>query len=218
MTYLKRQNIGKFWPIPRKGTKYLAVASHNQNESIPLLVVMRDVLKLVASKKELEMLVHQNMVKINGKEIREVNYPLCLFDILTLSNLKNSYRTKLSEHKKFEFEQIEGKEAETKIYKVLSKKIISGNKTQLNLIQGKNILSNEKVAIGDSIVFNLKENKIEKVIPMEKGRTVIAMNGKHIGVKGKIENILERGGKKIAKIAIENSKINVWVKNLIVIE
>ena len=42
--YLKRHKIGKFWPVPRKGTKYLAVATHNKNDAIPLVVVVRDVL------------------------------------------------------------------------------------------------------------------------------------------------------------------------------
>ena len=54
--YLKRKNIGKFWPVPRKGTKYLAVPNHNNNEAISLVVVMRDVLKLVRNKKELKRL------------------------------------------------------------------------------------------------------------------------------------------------------------------
>ena len=41
--YLKRNCIGKFWPVPRKGTKYQAVATHDKNESIPLIVVARDI-------------------------------------------------------------------------------------------------------------------------------------------------------------------------------
>ena len=53
MVHLKRQNIGKFWQIPRKGTKYLTVASHNQKKSIPLVVFMREILKIVRNKKEL---------------------------------------------------------------------------------------------------------------------------------------------------------------------
>ena len=33
MAYLKRNNFGKFWPIPRKGTTYVTVSSHNKTES-----------------------------------------------------------------------------------------------------------------------------------------------------------------------------------------
>ena len=56
--HIKRKNIGKFWPVPRKGTKYLAVPSHNNSESISLVVVIRDVLKLVRNKKELKRLLN----------------------------------------------------------------------------------------------------------------------------------------------------------------
>ena len=34
----------------------------------------------------------------------------------------------------------------------------------------------------------------------------------------KIEEIIERGGKKLAKISSKKGKINVWIKNIIVIK
>ena len=73
MAHLKRQGIGKFWPIKRKGTAYLAVATHNQKESIPLVVVLRDVLKIVKNKKELKRALNDKQILINQKEIRETN-------------------------------------------------------------------------------------------------------------------------------------------------
>ena len=151
MAYLKRNNFGKFWPIPRKGTTYVAVSSHNKKESIPLIIVMRDILKLVKTKKELRKLINEKQIKINGKEIRETNYPICLFDVLALDTLGKNYKAVLSEKKKFVFEEISGKEAKSKPYKVLSKKILAKGNVQLNLMYGKNIISKEKVNIGDSI-------------------------------------------------------------------
>ena len=53
---------------------------------------------------------------------------------------------------------------------------------------------------------------------MEKDKNVFVIRGKHAGCKGKIEDILIRGGKKIAKIILKDEKINVWTKNIIVVE
>jgi len=212
----KRQNIGKFWPVPRKGTKYTAVSSHNQTESIPLIVVMRDILKILKNKKELKRILNEKKVLINHKQIRETNYPVCLFDVLTIG--QENYRANLSENKKTILQKISSKEAETKIYKIINKKMLAKKKVQLNLMQGKNIIFEEKAKIGDSVVLNLKDNKIVKIIPLEKNRNVFAFKGKHMGNSGKIIEIMERGGKQIAKIESKGRRINVWTKNIIVIE
>ena len=216
--HLKRHKIGKFWPVPRKGTKYLAVATHNKNDAIPLVVVVRDVLKLVKNKKELQRIINERRIQINHKEIRETNYPVCLFDVINLPDIKKNYRAMLSTNKKMIFEEIPDEEAKTKIFKVISKKTLSNKKMQLNLIHGKNIISNEKVKTGDSVVLDLKDNKILKIIPMKEGGNVFVIKGKHAGHQGKIQEIMDRGGKSIAKIISDEGKVNVWIKNIIVTE
>lgn len=216
--YLKRNKIGKFWPVPRKGTKYLAVPSHNKNESVPLIVVMRDILKLVKTKKELKKVLNEKKIQINYKEIREVNYPVCLFDIVSIPKIDKYYRVLLSKFKKITLEEISEKDAKTKVFKVINKKILLGKKIQLNLMHGINMISNEKVNTKDSIVLDLKEKKIVKIIPLEKGKNVFVIKGKHIGKKGKIEEIIKEGGKEIVKITFDNEKINVWTRNIILIE
>jgi small subunit ribosomal protein S4e len=221
--HLKRKTIENFWSIPRKGTKYVAVPNHNQREALPLVTVMRDILKLVRNTKELKKLLHEKQVLVNHKLVHETNYPISLFDILILPLAKKNYKAILSKNKKLILEEVSDKESNTKVFKVINKKMLGGKINQINLMHGKNIISKEKVETGNSIVFDLKENKIVKIIPMEKGRNAYVIKGKHAGETGKINEIVERGGKKIAKISSEDKssgqeKINVWVKNIIVME
>ena len=183
---------------------------------MPLVVVMRDVLKFVQNKKELKRILNEKGISINHKEIRETNYPIALFDVLSFAN--KNYKAMLSEHRKMIFEEITAKQAETKVYKVMSRKLLSKNKSQLNLMQGKNILTEDKIKTGDSVVLSLKDNKIIKTLPMEKGQVGFALKGKHMGSFGKIIDIMDRGGKSIAKIESGKEKINVWTKNIIIIE
>jgi small subunit ribosomal protein S4e len=216
--HIKRKTIGKFWPIPRKGTKYVAVPKHNKKDAISLVVIMRDILKVVRNKKELKRLLNNGKVQVNHKVIREINYPVSLFDVISLPEAKKNYRAILSHQKKMVFEEVSEKESENKVYKILNKRLIEGGKTQFNLMQGINLLIKEKANVGDSLVLNMKSNKVEKVIPMEKGKEAFVVDGKHAGNVGKIEEIIERGGKKLAKISSEKGKINVWIKNIIVIK
>jgi ribosomal protein S4E len=217
--HLKRKTVENFWSIPRKGTKYVAVPNHNHSEALPLVIVIRDMLKLVRNTKELKKLLYEKQIQVNHKLVHETNYPISLFDILSLPLEKKNYRAVLSSNKKLIVEEVNEKEANVKVYKVLNKKILEGKKIQLNLMHGKNIISKEKVDTGDSILFDLKANKILKIIPMEKGKDAFVIKGKHAGMSGKINDIVERGGKKIAKISMDKSgedKINVWVENIIV--
>jgi small subunit ribosomal protein S4e len=216
--HLKRNEIGKFWPIPRKGNKYVALSTHNKKESMPLVVIARDILKVVKNRKELKGIISERKVLVNHKIIKETNYPVGLFDIITFPDSNKNYKAVLSKNKKMDFKEVSQKESQTKVYRINGRVKLGKDKIQLNLIEGKNIISKEKVKTGDSVVLNLKDNKIIKIILLEKGRTVFVIKGKHMGVEGKITEIVERGGKSIAKISYEDKKINVWIKNIIVME
>ncbi|MEN9626100.1 MAG: hypothetical protein RL557_428 [archaeon] len=216
--HINRKNIGKFWPVPRTGTKYVAVSTHNQHTSIPLVVVMRDILKLIKNRKELKKLLSEKQVFINGENVRETHYPLSLFDVISLPTVKKHYRAVLSEHRKMKFEEISEKEAEKKVLKVIGKKMLKGKIIQINFLNGRNALLKDSISVDDSVLYNFKQKKIEKIIRMETGRKVYLIQGKHIGNQGTIESIIERGGKKLLKMKGNDDKINVWVKNVIVME
>ena len=216
--HLKRSNVEKFWPVARKGTRFLARPSHNQSDSLPLVVVMRDMFKFVNNKKELQRIIYEKQILVNNKLIHETNYPLGLFDIISLPKFNKNYRAVFSENKKMIFEEISDKETKTKILKVINKKMLPSKKIQLNLMHGWNLISKEKVNVGDSVIVNLEDKKIIRIIPLEKGKNVFVIKGKHMGKNGKIEDIMVRGGKKLVKILSNGEKINVWTKNIIVIE
>jgi small subunit ribosomal protein S4e len=131
MAHLKRKTVEKFWSIPRKGTKYVAVPNHNQREAIPLVVVIRDMLKLVRNTKELKKLLQEKQIQINHRLVHETNYPISLFDILSLPAAKKHYKAMLSSNKKLIMEEVNDKEANVKIFKVLNKKVLDAKIIQL---------------------------------------------------------------------------------------
>src|SRR3989344_7084286 len=86
MTHLKRQKMPNTWPLKRKGTKYLAIGI-NKN-SIPAIIFLRDIMKLGENKKEIKKIIHDKMIKINGKIIHDDKYALRLFDVLEIGGKK----------------------------------------------------------------------------------------------------------------------------------
>lgn len=214
MTHLKRQRAPKNWPIQRKGTAYIMKSGDSQ-KSIPMLIVIRDILKLVQNRNELKKAIHNRLIELNKKPVRDEKNSVYLFDVITIKPSKKNYRLSLSEKGKFVVE--ETKESETKVCKVIDKKMLNKGKVQLNLLDGKNYLSDLKCSVNDSVLIDLKQNKPTKCLELKQDAKAFAYSGKHAGKKGVIKNIDEKH--KIVQIESENKeKINVLIKDLIVIE
>lgn len=112
--------------------------------------------------------------------------------------------------------EIKENEASSKIAKIIGKKILKGKKVQLNLSDGRNFLSDAKCRTNDSVLINFKKKKIEKCLFLRENSNVFVFAGKHSGTAGKIEKINEE--KKMASIEKGNEKINVLIKQFMVIE
>lgn len=215
--YTKRQVIPKFWPIPRKGTKYLATANHEKRSGIPIVVLMREVLKLVKTKKELKKIINEKKILINSKVIVETNFPVSLFDVISIPSVKKYYSAVLN-GKRMGLVEISEKESNFRMYKVVNKKSLPKGKVQLNLSSGKNIIisSKDKIDTRSFVLLNIQENKIEKNIALKKGTGIVVISGRHIGKQGEIMNLEEQGEKMIAEISTKEGKdkINVELDNL----
>jgi len=80
------------------------------------------------------------------------------------------------------------------------------------------LLSLEKVEVGNFVILDNIENKIIKVIPLQKDTKVIAVKGKHVGKQGKIKEIVKEGSDFVARMTCKEGEINVNIKNLFAIE
>jgi len=213
MTHTKRQATSKKWPILRKGTKYIVTTRGSKEKEIPLLLVMREMLKLGKTRGEVKKILNQDKVLINNKCEKDEKKGLAIFDTISIKDLGKYYRLVLSTNRKFSLEEINEKEAKEKICKITGKRKVKGGKMQINLYDGRNILSDEKVKTGDSLVWDFEENKIKKVIPFEEKREILVISGKHIGKTGKIEEIKDKS----IKVKIGEEKFEIKEENLILI-
>jgi small subunit ribosomal protein S4e len=126
------------------------------------------------------------------------------------------YRLTLSERGKFSLEEIKEADSGKKVSKIMNKRILNGKKTQLNLMDGRNVISEVKCRVNDSVVINFKKNAIEKVLPLEEKSRAFVFEGKYSGKQGKITSIDEK--KKMAEIDDGKEKINVLIRQMMVLE
>lgn len=215
----KRQEMPKSWPVVKKGKKFLAKPSHSVSEGISILFLLRDILKIARTRKEVRFMTLNGKVKVNNKFRRDESFPLQVFDVLTLENGsdKKNYRLEIV-NKKFSLKEVSDKESNKKVVKISGKKTIHKNKIQMNLEDGQNIISSEKFAVGDSAVLNTKENKIEKILALKEGANIEVVSGKHAGKKGKLTKIEQLKREKSYFIRLDSKEVGLPLEAILVIE
>jgi len=216
MAHLKRHRVPKNWPVARKGSAYLVKPNSDLSKGMPILVVLRDVLGIAQNKKEVKKAVYLKNVLLNNKPVKSEKESVVLFDTIVLAPSKKAYRIGLSESGKFAVDEIKENEASNKIAKIVNKKMLKGKKTQLNLSDGRNFLSDIKCKVNDSLLINFKGNKIEKCLEMKEGAEVVVFEGKHTGSKGVIRKI--KPERKMVSLTTNEKELNVLIKQIMVVK
>jgi len=171
-------------PITKKGTQYIARASFHLRNSVPVVIAVRDMLKIAKNAKEVKEMIKMKVLKINGRAVADYRESIQLFNLFEADKL---YVLSLLPTGKFILESTKDKE---RLCKVIDKKLISGNRIQLNLHDGSNVLTKDKIKTQDSVYLDLS-GKIIKHAALEKGKQCTIISGKYIGSKGKIESVKE---------------------------
>ncbi|HOI18703.1 MAG TPA: 30S ribosomal protein S4e [Candidatus Woesearchaeota archaeon] len=219
--HIKRISVPRTWPIRRKENKFVArptVGPRPLSQTLPLVVVIRDMLKLASNAKEVKQLINAKEILVNGKLIDSYTFPIGLFDVLNLPNIQSHYRLVFDKLGRLSIIKIPQNESEFNVLRIIGKTLLKGKKLQLNLESGINILVTEKdtkqYTVGEALLIKLPKIEIIEHIPLKKGSFVCILNGKHIGRHGTISEVLEND---ILVVNSEETAIEVDKKSVIAI-
>lgn len=220
-TGLKRKPAPRFWPIHRKEFTWIVKPSpgpHSLQESLPLAVVLRDILGFAQTRKEAGMIVSQGKIYVNGQIRRDDSFPVSLMDIITIPDIDKSFCI-LPSAKGLILHPIDKKEASSKLCRIENKTVTKNGHVQLNLNDGSNILikvadaknpQEDVYATLDSLKISLPEKQIVEHVTMKENDFAIITGGKNVGKYGKIVEIEKTKAKKRrnAFVTIEDGKGN----------
>lgn len=189
--HLKRLASPRNWMIDRKENKFTTrpkPGPHPIDSSLPLGIVLRDLLKYACTMSEVKKLLNGNPVLIDEKRKKDHRLPVGLFDIISFPDIKKKYRILLDKKGRIALKEIDSKE-NIKPCKIIKKTILSKNKLQLNLSDGKNITTDKKCNTGDTVIITLPDQKIKEILQLKKDAFVLLMKGKHAGDFGLLREI-----------------------------
>ena len=213
----KRLNTPAFLQIKRKHGKFFIKSSpgpHPDRFSLPLLHIVRDLLKIVDNHREAKKLIGLGYFKIDGKVVRDKGFPIGLMDVLSIEKMNKHYRILPDSHYGLILHEITEKESTFKLCRIINKTNIKGGHIQLNLHDGRNILiriddprspKEDVYKRMDVLKISVPEQEIIKVLNFKENNLAIIMSGKNIGQVGKIINILKRFGPKASTVSIQHN-------------
>lgn len=218
-TGLKRKPAPRFWPIHRKEFTWVVKPSpgpHPLQESLPLAIVLRDILGLSQTRKEANTIISQGKIHVDGAIKREDSFPVSLMDVITLTDVNKFFRI-LPSAKGLILHSINKEEASFKLCRIENKTVTKNGRVQLNLNDGSNILvkvadvknpREDVYTTLDTLKISLPEKQIVEHIKMKENGFAILTGGKNIGKYGKIVEIEKAKAKKRrnAFVTIEDAK------------
>jgi small subunit ribosomal protein S4e len=192
----KRLSVPNTWPVERKEATWTvkAGAGPHGEAGVPLLILLRDVLGYVDSKKEARYALNQDSVLVNGIRVSDESRPIGMFDILTFTQRDEHYRVFPDEGGRLALTPISADAADSRLGKVVRKQQVKGGAFQLTLHDGTNVRIDDAdeaadFSTNDSIVVDNETKEIVAHFSYEEGALVTAVDGQHAGEIGTVAEI-----------------------------
>jgi small subunit ribosomal protein S4e len=155
--------------------------AHSLEHCMPVSLVIRDVLGLAKTSREVRFILHNELAKIDGRVVKDTRRGVGLMDVLSLGD--EHYRCILDHNGRLRYRTISADEAGWKICRIEGKTTIKGGQTQLNLHDGRNIIVDDpsQYNTGDSLKLGLPEQSIVEHIRFGEGTRCYLIGGGHVG-------------------------------------
>jgi small subunit ribosomal protein S4e len=192
---LKRRAAPRAWTVPRKGTKWIqrpGPGPHAQDQSIPLVLVLRDLRHIVTSAREARTLVGSGTVRVDGKVAKDITRGLGLMDTLSFAApLDAHFRVTKDRRGKLVLVSIPSTEASVKLGRVRYKHAAKAGQVEVTLHDGRNLLvpSTTAYRVGDSVKINVPDQKVVEHLPLKPGALAFVSGGSHVGELARVEKV-----------------------------
>jgi len=200
--HLKRLAAPSSWMLSKLGGIFAprpSAGPHKLRESVPIIVLLRNKLKYALTRREVQIVVMNRLVKVDNKVRTDMNFPTGFMDVVTIDKTNENFRILYDTKGRIMLNKISDKEAEYKLCRV--KKISIGDKNSLGhnpfksgregsvpyivTHDGRTIrYPDPLIKVNDTVKLDIKENKIVDFVKFELGALVMVTGGHNQGRVG----------------------------------
>ncbi|KAL1924140.1 40S ribosomal protein eS4 [Calcarisporiella thermophila] len=188
--HLKRLAAPKHWMLDKLTGCYAPRPSpgpHKLRECLPLIIFLRNRLKYALNGKEVQSILMQRLVKVDGKVRTDSTYPAGFMDVITIEKTGEHFRLIYDVKGRFTVHRITSEEATYKLCRV--KRVQLGAKGIPYIVthDGRTIrYPDPLINVNDTIRLDLETGKISDFVHFEVGNVCMITGGRNMGRVGVI--------------------------------
>jgi len=181
---------------------------HSLEMSLPLQVLVRDILKMAETGREAKYLISRSMVLVDGVVRASHRFPVGLMDVVSVKELGKHYRLLLNEKGRLTPVEIPPEEAAMKICRINKKYLYKGG-LRLATEDGRTFETDDwSLNIGGSLLVRVPEGVILDKAPLAEGSIGYVFMGKHTGAMGVVKKLYKSSllGEGVVTLAFEDGR------------
>ncbi|KAM0841068.1 hypothetical protein ACQ4PT_059260 [Festuca glaucescens] len=190
--HVKRLNAPKHCMLDKLGGAFAPKPSsgpHKSRECLPMLLIVRNRLKYALSYREVNSILMQRHIMIDGKVRTDKTYPAGFMDVVSIPKTGENFRLLYDTKGRFRLHKIKDDEAKFKLCKVRSVQFGQKGVPSLNTYDGRTIrYPDPLIKSNDTIKIDLETNKIVDFIKFDVGNFVMVTGGRNTGRVGVIKS------------------------------
>ncbi len=190
--HLKRIAVPKTWTLSKKAEKFVArpnPGAHSMSTSIPLIIILRDLLGYTKTKRETVKVLLEKNVLVNQKRVKDSKFPVGIMDTLSFTEIDEHYRIMINKKGNLCLNKTTKERTMIRPVKIAGKSTLKKGLIQLNFTDGTNmIIKKDDYKVGDTLIIEFP-GKIKEHYSIAQGSYVYFTKGKQVGNSGVIENV-----------------------------
>merc|ERR1712223_2109591 len=188
--HMKRLAAPKSWMLDKLGGVYSVRPNsgpHRLRESMPLAIFLRNRLKYALTAKEVETILKQRLIKIDGKVRTDPKFPAGFMDVVQIDKTGENFRLIFDTKGRYIIHRITNEEASYKLCRVKSLQLGKCNIPFLVTHDGRTIrYPNPDCKVGDTVEGAINSGKIQNWVKFDSGNLCMVTGGRNLGRIGTI--------------------------------
>jgi len=190
--HMKRLSAPKHWMLEKMGGTWAprpSTGPHKLRECLPLVLILRNRLKYALTKKEVQTILMQRLIKVDGKVRTDSNYPVGFMDVISIEKSDEHFRLMYDAKGRFILHRLNNKnyskENQYKLCRVSRVALGAKGVPCIGTHDGRTIRYPDPLAKNNDVVkVDLNTGKATDVLKFEVGVTAVITKGQNQGRVG----------------------------------
>jgi len=190
--HLKRLAAPKHWMLDKMGGTWAprpSTGPHKLRECLPLVLILRNRLKYALTKKEVQQILMQRHIKVDGKVRTDPNYPVGFMDVISIEKSDEHFRLMYDAKGRFMLHRLNNKnfpkEPEYKLCRVQAVKVGAKGVPSITTHDGRTIRYPDPLAKNNDVVkVDIATGKSVDLCKFEVGVQCMITKGQNQGRVG----------------------------------